>query len=110
ITEMPIDVEVAVRDRRIADERLIGRAPDLGRIGVRRQVRVDVQAGDVEVVVREERCVMAIDAARFAYEELEALLRLVADRSALTGDIAIERRIAAHEFPEIRLDGFAVVD
>src|SRR5262249_4961735 len=110
VTEMPIDVEVSVRDRGIADERLIELTPDLVRIGVRRQVRVDVQAGDVEVIVREQRRVMAIDTARFANEELEAMLCLVADRIALTGDVAIERRIAAHKLSQIGLDGLAVVD
>ena len=47
VAEVTVDVEVAVGDRRIADQRLIGRAPLLGGIGVRREVLIDAQADDM---------------------------------------------------------------
>ena len=110
IAEMSVYVEVAIRDRWIADEGLVGRTPDLGRIGMRRKGRVNVQADDMEIVVRKQRGVMAVDAPRFTDKELKTLLRLVADCIAITRDVTVEWRIAAHEISKIRLDGLAVIE
>jgi hypothetical protein len=50
----------------------------------------------MEVVVGKEECVVAVDAFRFANEELEALLRFVADCIVIASDVPIEGRITTH--------------
>ena len=57
-----------------------------------------MQTDDVEIVVGKQRCVMAVDAARFADEDFESLLRLVADGRVVAGNEVVERRIAAYQF------------
>ena len=42
-------------------------------------------------------------------KSLQALLGVLADRVPIAGDVAVERRIPAHQLSQIRFDRFAVV-
>jgi len=110
IAKMPIHAKVAIRNRGLTDEGLVGRTPAFERIGMRREIRVDVQADDVEIVVGKKRRVMAMDASCLANKDFQTLLRSRADCILIAGNEAVERSTTAHELSEIRLNGLAIVD
>ena len=78
--------------------------PGLGRVGKRRESLVDAQADDVKVIVRQQRRVVAVDATGFADKQPEALPGFLADGIAVAGNEAVERRVAAHQLTQVRLN------
>jgi len=106
VAEVSVDVEVAVGNRRVADEGLIGSASGLGRVRVWRKRGVDVQPNDMKIVVRKQRGVVALDASGLTDKEFEAGLGILAHRVAVAGDVAVEWCVAAHQLAEIGFDGW----
>src|SRR5258708_30465078 len=64
----------------------------------------------MEVIIGKHRGAMARDAAGLPDKKLQPLAGFAADRVSVSGDEAVERSIAAHEFSEIGLNRLAVVD
>src|SRR5678816_2707616 len=98
VAEVAVDVEVSVGNGRIADQRLVERSTDLVGIGVGRSGGIDREADDVEVVVGQQRGIVAAYATGLADKQLEAAACVGADRAMIAGDEAIERGIAADRF------------
>jgi hypothetical protein len=84
VTVRSVNVEVTIGNSGIADKGLVGGAPSLSRVGVRRERGVDMETNDVKIVVGKQWRVMAPDAACLADEELDFASRLIASWSPAT--------------------------
>src|SRR5262249_43999264 len=109
ITERPVYAEIAARGCGIADERLVGEPPLLGSVSMGREGGIDLQAGDMKIIVRKHRTGVTANAACFADEQFQALLGVRADGVLLARYVAVKRSVAADQLAQVCLNGFAIV-